>query len=450
MDADLQFKIRAYKKSMSYLSSQFSCGILTIDELQAQQAMYSRKIRNEVLTYQYQTLGRTKRELPNGQWATYVPDPTKANNRKELRAHSEELLDQKVCSYYSEVLHFDNLTLSNIFEEWLDYKCKRKKNKPETKIQNRASYIKYVKGTPIDVLPLAKIKTTDLEDWAIDVLSTHPMTAKQFNTHKIAVMGPMAYAKRQGYIDVNPWVKEDMEYQQLFDSKRIKSSATMIFYPDEIEDLITEFERSYQNNGNTANLALIANFDLGLRVGELAAIQWSDINWQNQTIYIQRQEDSTKKIDQYVKSDSAAGYRELALSTKVIEIFKAIRNDSQVLSEYVFTHPDGSRKTKTQLQGRLEKAELALKWEYLKRTHCIRRTVASRMYSSNIPLEEIRRWLGHTSLDTTLKYIYNPFREDTTQEMIRQSSILSTNQNYRHLSSKKFDETKNKNSRKAI
>lgn len=60
-----------------------------------------------------------------------------------------------------------------------------------------------------------------------------------------------------------------------------------------------------------SNLCLKGNFELGLRIGELCALKWSDINWQNETIFIQRMEDSTGKVVEYVKSDSEAGYREL-------------------------------------------------------------------------------------------------------------------------------------------
>ena len=84
------------------------------------------------------------------------------------------------------------------------------------------------------------------------------------------------------------------------------------------------------------------------------------------------------------------------------------------MGEYIFVHSDGTRKTAMQFAGRLEKAEIALGWEKQKRSHCIRRTVASRMNANHIPLETIRAWLGHTDTQTTLKYIFNPFRVDDT------------------------------------
>lgn len=42
----------------------------------------------------------------------------------------------------------------------------------------------------------------------------------------------------------------------------------MVFYPDEIEALSVAFERGYKDNGNTACIGLMVNFDLGLRIGD--------------------------------------------------------------------------------------------------------------------------------------------------------------------------------------
>ncbi|MDR1769642.1 MAG: site-specific integrase [Hungatella sp.] len=221
----------------------------------------------------------------------------------------------------------------------------------------------------------------------------------------------------------------------------------MIFYPDEIEELIIEFERGYVNNGNIANLGLKGNFELGLRIGELCALKWSDINWQNETIFIQRMEDSTGKVVEYVKSDSEAGYRELNLSDELLDIFKRIRRSSKLLSEFIFVKSDGSRAEKMVFVHRLEKAELALGWDTngnMKRSHCIRRTVASRMDAMGWTLEEIRRWLGHTTTSTTLKYIYNPFRESETKRKVKNLSILHTNKECLQLSSTNSNDFINK------
>lgn len=380
--------------------------------------------------------------LTDGRVGTYILDDSKANHRRNVKASTYDvMIDQLFDFYYpegyaDEETDKNNLRLCDIFDNWLDYKCKKNGNKEETKKQNRKSYSKYVVGRKIATMPLKDITTIDIEEWAIDILTEYHMTAKTFNTHKIVVMNALVYAKKKGYINENPWVKEELDYKRLLSSPRRKPSSDMVFYPDEIEALSVEFERGYNANGNTACIGLMVNFDLGLRIGELCALKWTDVDWKNETIFIHRMEDSSGDVVDYVKSDSEAGYRELVLSDSVIKLFKRIKEDSTILSEYIFCNEVGARKTKLQFLNKLRRAQRAVEFEKEKGSHCIRRTVASRMNSAGIALEEIRRWLGHTDLETTLKYIYNPFRESETNEKIKNNSILTTNKNCLQLSSK--------------
>lgn len=379
--------------------------------------------------------------LSDGRIGTWVSDPSCKSGRRNIKGKDEDDLYFKLYSFYfgAEEEKIKSLRICDIFYEWLEYKTKKKNNKSETKKQNIASYQKYVSGRKIDVMEIRKIRPIDLEEWAIEILTENKMTAKKFNNHKIVVTGVLGYAKRKGWINENPWAREELEYTHLFVSSRIKASAKMVFYPDEIELLTSEFKRGYKENGNICNLGLMMNFDMGLRIGELCALKWTDIDWKNETIFIQRQEDSSGQVEEYVKSDSEAGYRELIMSDGAIEILKRIKKERTILSEYIFSNCEGNRANKVQFEHRLAKAEIAIGWKTgeLKYSHCIRRTVASRMNVSGFSLEEIRKWLGHTHKETTLKYIFNPFRESETKDKVKKTAILSTNQSCLQLSSKK-------------
>lgn len=57
----------------------------------------------------------------------------------------------------------------------------------------------------------------------------------------------------------------------------------------------------------------------------------------------------------------------------------------------------------------------------MKSTHKIRQTYAKRLYASGVPLEHIRKELGHQNLTTTEKYIFNPFTEKETYELMAQA-----------------------------
>ena len=54
----------------------------------------------------------------------------------------------------------------------------------------------------------------------------------------------------------------------------------------------------------------------------------------------------------------------------------------------------------------------------VKSAHDIRRTVASLMHKVGIPIDEIRRFLGHVDEKTTWGYIFNQYSEKATKTMI--------------------------------
>lgn len=54
----------------------------------------------------------------------------------------------------------------------------------------------------------------------------------------------------------------------------------------------------------------------------------------------------------------------------------------------------------------------------LKSSHKLRKTYASNLSARGVPLDCIREMLGHSSLSTTLGYIYNPLTDKETYDLI--------------------------------
>ena len=80
----------------------------------------------------------------------------------------------------------------------------------------------------------------------------------------------------------------------------------------------------------------------------------------------------------------------------------------------------GKRITSRQVNYALEKACKKLGIS-VKRSHKIRKTVASRLNAGNVPLDSIREFLGHSNLNTTLGYIYNPLSEKETYTLMSEA-----------------------------
>ena len=217
-----------------------------------------------------------------------------------------------------------------------------------------------------------------------------------------------------------------MDYKQFLKSKRRAPSGKKIFYDDEIRQIVNNCMESYAINHNSANIAVIVNFDLGLRVSELSALKWSDIDWKNNTVFIQRQE-SMRVVEDYVKSDSAGGYRELPLSSQAASLLKKLQKDFGTASEFIFCDADGRRKTSASIQKRLIYAQVGKNGDTatgeIKRIHCQRRTVGTRI-ANNMGIEAARVWLGHTDIQTTLRYVYSTETVESMRKFVENSSFL--------------------------
>ena len=104
--------------------------------------------------------------------------------------------------------------------------------------------------------------------------------------------------------------------------------------------------------------------------------------------------------------------RFVAVPPKTIELLKQIPRQSN----YIFVR-NGERITSRQIAYVLEKyaERQGLK---TKSTHKMLKTYASMLAANGVPLDAIRELLGHSDLQTTLGYIYNPLTDSETASLI--------------------------------
>ena len=81
---------------------------------------------------------------------------------------------------------------------------------------------------------------------------------------------------------------------------------------------------------------------------------------------------------------------------------------------------DGKRLTSRKINYVLEKYAQRMDVK-AKSSHKIRKTYASNLNVAGVPLDEIRKQLGHTNLSTTMSYIFNPLTEQETYELIKEA-----------------------------
>ena len=169
----------------------------------------------------------------------------------------------------------------------------------------------------------------------------------------------------------------------------------------------------YAETEDTVFLAVKINFLLGLRVGELEALKWEDCKEQSH-IHIVREEIRNQETNRYdVVEHTKTNYdRYVPLVPKAISILGKIPKQGS----YIFMR-DGERVTARQIAYVLEKYAQR-QGTATKSTHKMRKTYASMLNAKGVPLDCVREMLGHSSLTTTLGYIYNPLTESETYDLI--------------------------------
>lgn len=202
------------------------------------------------------------------------------------------------------------------------------------------------------------------------------------------------------------------------------------------------------NTALNSNNSLIYIFALGtgLRLGELLALRWSDINLKEKTTSITKTIKETYTFDKNEKRyytiieqppKTASSIREVPLNDNLIDLLQNHRkeqllNRSENIDIYfddylVFCAPSGvylnSSNVKKSFKRILKKCNLSSDF----RIHDLRHTFATRLFEKGVVPKTIPSFLGHSNVQTILN-IYTHVIKYTKNEAINTlNDILNLN-----------------------
>ena len=385
------------------LKEAFDCGIINTDSVLDILMSTKREQIRKIHTYAI-----TPPAKEGGRWQTCYKGAD--GKRKNIKAQTEEELLDKLIPLYFQNSHIDKLTFYELYEEWLEYK-QTVTNSPNTIKRHKQHYKKYFEPSALHNKKIRQVNELLLETECNRIVKEFRLPRKEWCNIKTILNGMFEYAVRKKYLTENPMDK----VQILVKFKQVvrKTGKTETYNSDELKDLNQYLDRMYTETGDTAFLAVKLNFLLGLRVGELVALKWEDYCNSNH-LHIVREEVRNQVTNQYdvVEHTKTNRDRFVVLVPKAINILQRIERTG----DYIFMR-DGKRLTSRQIAYVLEKyAER--QGLSTKSTHKMRKTFASNLNASGVPLDCIRELLGHSNLNTTLGYIYNPLTEKETYDLI--------------------------------
>ncbi|MCR5321725.1 MAG: site-specific integrase [Lachnospiraceae bacterium] len=383
--------------------------ILDLDKIQ-QMCMASKRERAKAL----HPYAITPPPKPGDRWSTHYVDEN--GKRTALRAQTEDKLLDKLAALYLAHENIDNKTFHDLFEEWILYK-EQVTASPNTIVRHKQHYNKYLLTSKLDNTKVPKISELLLETECNRIVKEFSLSNKEWVNVKTILNGMYEYARRMKYIPENPMqnIRITVKFRQIIK----KTGRTQTYNTEELADLTRYLDKQYSETDDVAFMAIRLNFMMGLRVGELVALKWDDI--EGRQLHIVREEvrdqtNNTVSVAEHTKTNTD---RYVYLIPEALDILEHLPREG----EYLFMR-NGGRLTSRKINYVLEKyAERnGLK---TKSSHKMRKTYASMCNANGVPIDFIREQLGHSSLSTTYGYIYNPLTEEESYNALTRA--LSTN-----------------------
>lgn len=343
-------------------------------------------------------------------WHTHLPDETKGEKRRRIARKNRADLETLIINFYTSEQKPTPKTLEWLYPQFKAYKAR------ETSLNNANKldwvWHKYCASAPILESNISDIKVIDLKLWYLDIIETYSLTNKQFKEVKslFNMLFDFAIEKQIVSVNISRSVRQ-ISYKK-FRKPVVKAVDEQIFFQGEDKLVMETALEMYSATKNTAYLAIILNFYLALRVGELVAIKLTDIN--GATLKIQRQEvvlyeehDGTivrngYTISDYTKSINSERCLPIVEKAKqIIDMIVQANIERDLKSDYLFLNKDGSRMNTHSINNVLNRGVNKRINIKQKGNHSIRKTTLSKMNASKeFTQEEICGFSGHKQVST--------------------------------------------------
>lgn len=280
--------------------------------------------------------------------------------------------------YYKDVLY-----------EWLEYK--------KGKIKE-STYLKYLTTIDTYIISLiGDIKFNNISNATIENF---------FKSEKINILS--SSLKNNIFIILNASIKYGInkKYRKSFIINKIKfkkSKNKVNYFTKNEEKILVEY---LTNNMNLRNLSILIGLFSGIRIGEICGLKWSDIDFVNNTLSINRTAQRIKDIDEsrnnktkliVDKPKTQSSIRVIPLPEILISILKEYKQDDNY---YIFTNSNLTPKDPRAVEKYFASVLKKLGIKELN-FHSLRHTFATRLREQKVDIKVISELLGHSDWKIT-------------------------------------------------
>lgn len=309
------------------------------------------------------------------------------------------------------------MKVKELFEIWLI-----KYVKPSVKVRTYNKYESIVNGYIIPFIGeefLKDFNSVLIQDYVCELL----------NINSLKYNKPLATNTIYGIIQVlRQGFKLALELELI-----IKDPTLKIKLPQTTEKEIQALTRSEQktienhclSNRKSNYIGIIICLYTGIRIGELLALTWDNIDFDKKILVIKKTSYSAKIEGKYVivvdKPKTKNSNRIIPLSDKLINLLIVLKNNSK--SEYVISTRNNTiveiRSYQRTFASILLKCNIR-QYNY----HALRHTFATRALELGMDIKTLSEILGHANVSITLNRYAHSLTDYKIQEMNKLSDLL--------------------------
>ncbi|SKB00061.1 Site-specific recombinase XerD [Caloramator quimbayensis] len=337
--------------------------------------------------------------------------------RKEFYGKSKKEAEDKRDEYLNGIknglnIDYTNISLGELMHLWL-FEIVRISNKikPSTFQRYEGIYRNYILNSEIYGLRLCDLKAIQIQRYYNKLYENGKSSSVIKNLNKL-LKTFFNYAMAEGYLLKNPCrtgnivIPKDCEFEK-------NQDKIEVFSNEEINLLKINLE-----NNRLKALILLA-LGTGLREGELLGLKWSDIDFTNKELKVER---SVKQVN-IINSDGSREYKTIVQTPKSKNSIRTVPIPSNLIpilkeqelqqkqdrlkagplyinNEFVFTTETGNlidaRNLLRSYKRLLKKAGIPYK-----KFHALRHTYATKLFEANVPLKTVQTLLGHSDISIT-------------------------------------------------
>ena len=178
-------------------------------------------------------------------------------------------------------------------------------------------------------------------------------------------------------------------------------------------------------------IVLMILLNTGLRVGEILALNWSDVDLDNKVLHINktiqsnlvnRNKDSDKKVIDVLKTSTKtkSGIRFIPLNDNIIYYFNELKKydeDHKIHSPYVCSTRVGTRETARNLQRSLNNIQEKANLGQHVSLHTLRHSFGSALIRNGVNIEVVSNLMGHANISVTYNKYIHTIKEEESKAM---------------------------------